>query len=359
MKMLINKFLTLITFLGIVTIGACQKDETKLVAKVGASPVLTTTSTTLVLKTEDASKEALNFTWSKANFNYDAAISYTLEIDKKGANFANLKPYLAEGTTNAKKFTVEEFNNLTFSMGLLSGVSSQLEARIKASIGKNVAPIYSDVTTINVTPYSFAVVYPALMINGRNSWSTPTVRTNGFVLTSPDFSNKYEGYIYLPNADGYGGDALQLTSTVDQKVYGWGGTATTLAVGSGNLYFTTAPNYMKVNADVGALTVNFTPVRFFISGDDNNWSTSATPLTYNQTTRKLVATNVNLTAGKTFVFTSNGSYDISYKINNNGKLVYAGPPSWAGNNIPVTKTGVYTVTLDLSAGNGNYTYAIQ
>jgi hypothetical protein len=42
-----------------------------------------------------------------------------------------------------------------------------------------------------------------------------------------------------------------------------------------------------------------------------------------------------------------------------GKLIYAGPPSWAGNNIAVTQTGVFTVTLDLSGGAGNYQYSIQ
>ena len=116
---------------------------------------------------------------------------------------------------------------------------------------------------------------------------------------------------------------------------------------------------MKVNVDITANTINYTPVKFYISGDDNGWNTSATPMTFNATTNQLVATNVSLTSGKAIVFTCNGGYDISYKLDAGGKLIFAGPPSWAGNNISVTKTGTFTVTLDLSAGDGSYTYKIQ
>ena len=116
---------------------------------------------------------------------------------------------------------------------------------------------------------------------------------------------------------------------------------------------------MKVNADINTGTVNFEPVQFFISGNHNGWSTSATPMVYNAGTQQWVATNVTFNAGDVFVFTSNGNYNISYKVNNDGKLIYAGPPTWAGNNIPVPGAGTYTVILDMSAGNGSYTFKIQ
>src|SRR5690606_4671968 len=209
--------------------------------------------------------------------------------------------------------------------------------------------------TITVTPYKAVVIYPALVVKGGNSWQTPPTasRENGFILTSAGFNNKYEGYLNLPNADGWGGDAFTLISTVDGKSYGWGTSATTIAEGTGNLWLTPSPAYMKVNVDLDAKTISYTPVEFFISGDDNGWSTSATPMSYDAESKTWVAENVSLTAGKSFVFTANGSYDISYKVDNDGKLIFAGPPAWAGNNIPVEKTGVYTVTSDLSGGAGN------
>ncbi len=116
---------------------------------------------------------------------------------------------------------------------------------------------------------------------------------------------------------------------------------------------------MKVNVDVNALTINYVPVQFNVTGDHNGWSTTATPMTYDPVTRKLIATNVTFAAGNSFGFTANGSWDLNYKLGTNGKLVYGGPPDWAGDNIPAPGAGTYTVILDLSGGNGYYTYTIQ
>ena len=43
---------------------------------------------------------------------------------------------------------------------------------------------------------------------------------------------------------------------------------------------------MKVNEAVNAGTVNFTAVKFYLSGDQNGWSTSAMPMTFNTTTNQ-------------------------------------------------------------------------
>lgn len=359
MKKIFKNTLIFTFIASIASLSGCKKDETRLVASNGTPPVLSTSANNLVLTKTNVAQNAMTLTWTDANFDYPAAISYELEIDQKGDNFAKAKAYTFDPGVKTKSFTVGDLNSLAVALGLSTDVAGQLEGRVKASLGTTVNPIYSSTLTLNVTPYLDEVVYPALLVIGGNSWVTPSTRTNGFLLTSKNYNSKYEGYLNLPNADGYGGDAFKLSSTADGKVYGWGGTSTTMAVGGGNLYLSPAPAYMKVNADVSALTINFTPCSFFISGDDNGWSTSATPMTYDPTTKTLVAHNVALTAGKSFVFTCNGGYDISYKVDADGKLLFAGPPSWAGNNIPISKTGTFTVTLDLSAGDGKYTYSVN
>ncbi len=350
----------------------CKKDDSTNVVTppVAGSLAFKSSAAAVVLTSATDATNVVTFSFKAANFGVSVIPTYSLEFDVPadtlGANaWANaISVKLATGILE-KAYMGADFNSLLANQLLLpTGAVSTLVVRLKAEVTQNtgtastIKPIYSSLT-MTVNPYKATIEYPALMLKGGNSWKTPTARTNGFVLTSAKFNSKYEGYLNLPNADGYGGDAFQLVSTKDAKVYGWGGTSTTMSLTGGNLYLTPAPAYMKVNADVDALTITYTPVKFFISGDDNAWSTSSTPLIYNATTGKWVAANVPLTAGKTFVFTCNGNYDISYKVDANGALVYAGTPTWGGINIPVTKTGVFTVTLDLSAGDGNYTYSIK
>lgn len=342
-------------FLLIILVG-CKKDIGQTVISDAIVPVVNLSAPTVSLSAATAGDVVETITWTAADYGFSAAVNYQLEIAAAGTNFAGAQK-VNMGISRSLTYTGAVLNDLAIGKGIDPGTSGALEVRVRSALSDSVFH-YSEVATLNVTTY--VVEFPALLVRGGNGWVTPTPRTPGFVLTSPDFSSKYEGYINLPNADGWGGDALKLQSTSSGVVYGWGTSSTTIAAGSsGNLWFTPAPNYMKVNADINALTVNFTPVTFSLAGNHNGWSTSATPMTYDPVTRKLIATNVNFTAGSTFVFIANGGYDLSYKIDGSGKLIFAGPPAWAGNNIPVPGTGSYTVILDLSGGNGNYTYSIQ
>lgn len=340
----------------VLTVVGCDKQLPKTVATTGIAPTVTLSPQTLVLSAGTATNNVLNISWTKADFGFKAAISYSVELVNSLNTFSNAVT-VSTGSKMEHSYLGSQLNDLAIGLGIAAGSKGSIDIRVKAQLSDNEF-IYSSVSKLTITTYR--VAFPALLVRGANAWVTPSVRTNGFVLTSPDYNGKYEGYINLPNANGWGGDALKLQEESTGVQYGWGGSATTISAGaSGNLWFTPAPNYMKVNADINAGTVSFTPVRFFISGNHNNWSTSATPMSFNAATNQWVATNVSFAAGNVFVFTSNGNYNISYKVNNDGKLVYAGPPSWSGNNIPVPGAGTYTVILDLSGGNGNYTYSIQ
>lgn len=265
----------------------------------------------------------------------------------------------------SKAFLGTDFNSLLArQLNLPTGTNSLIAVRLKSDIYQNSgasSSVKSVASTIlmTVNPYLAIVEFPALLVKGGNSWKTPDVRTNGYLLTSAKFDAKYEGYLNLPNADGWNGDAFTLISTKSNVSYGWGTDANTLSVGGGNLWLSPSPKYMKVNVDLDALTIKYIATTFSVTGDDNGWNTAATPMTFDATTNTWVAHNVSLTAGKTFVFTCNGGYDISYKVDADGNLIFAGAPGWAGNNIPVKTSGVYTVTLDLSGGDGTYKYSLK
>ncbi len=338
------------------TIFSCKKDITQTVKTDGIAPSVSLSPATVSLSAATAADTVETISWTNADFGYKAAVTYTVELAKSGSSFSAAKT-VSVGNATQLKYLGAGLNELAIGMGIAAGTTGAIDIRVKSALSDSVF-IYSSVSQLTITSYQ--VEFPALLVLGGNGWVTPSTRTRGFVLTSPNYDGKYEGYLYLPNADGYGGDALKLKVQSTGVTYGWGGTSTTMAAGaSGNLWFTPAPNFMKVNADINAGTVNFVPFKFYVTGDHNGWNTSSTPMTYDPATKTLIATNVSFTAGNKFVFTSNGSYDNSYKVNNDGKLVFAGPPNWNGNNISAPGTGVYTVILDLSAGDGSYTYKIQ
>jgi starch-binding outer membrane protein SusE/F len=334
---------------------SCKKNLETTTMQNAVSPTVNLSPASVVLLEATASDTAEVISWSNSQYGFSAAVNYAVQYAKAGTNFSSLQE-IGVGSKTTLKLTGNYLNSLAIAVGLATGSAGQLDIRIRSSLSDSLS-IFSGKVTLTVTPFQTA--YPALVVKGGNSWVTPVARTNGYLLTSPDYSSKYEGYLNLPNADGYGGDAFTLVSSTTGTSYGWGTSSTTMSVGGGNLWLTPAPNYMKVNADINALAISYVPVKFYISGDDNGWSTSATPMTLNTTANQLVANNVSLTAGKKFVFTCNGNYDISYKVDATGKLIFAGPPAWAGNNINVPATGTFKVTLDLSAGNGKYTYTLQ
>jgi len=371
MNKLFKLILPVMLFCGM--LGACKKDmEQAVLVPPSKIEGFSVTNSQLVLTSATDDSKVITFKFKEPDFGSKVVATYTLQFDApsdtSGANaWGNAVEVILAPDSTQKTFLGKDFNALVATqLGFPTGVESKLAVRLKAEINQtsgeatSVKPVYATLT-VAVNPYKALVVYPALVVKGGNSWITPAVadRADGYVLTSVGFNTKYEGYLNLPNADGWSGDAFKLISSTDGKEYGWGTSATTLSVGGGNLWLTPSPNYMKVNVDLSAMTINYTPAKFYISGDDNGWSTSATPMTYDATNKVWKATNVALTAGKALVFTCNGGYDISYKVNAEGKLVFAGAPTWAGTNIIASKTGVFTVTLDLSKGDGNYSYSIK
>jgi hypothetical protein len=356
------KYITII-IIAFLAFAACKKDEQQAVLKPGSfsgtsSSGLTASSTTLVLDSANAANtQALTFNWPAVNFNTQVAVTYSLQIDTANNNFA--KPVtvtLVNGLS--KSYTVADFNAmLTTTLGLVPGVAGQVQARVKADVlqstGKaSTAPtVYSNTVTLTVTPYKIVIIYPKLYVAGdflNPTWTQ--INQPGWILASVKSDGTYEGYINFPNAN----NNFKLCSILSWNGinYGWGTSATTMSPTGGNLY-SAGPAYRKVVADVNALTISYTTTKWTLSGDFNSWSTSATPMTFDPTTNVWTATGVSLTAGGGYKFVGDPAWATNFGLDSKGNLAYNGA------NIPVTKTGIYTVTLDLSNGAGGYTYSAK
>jgi len=133
---------------------SCKKDETRAIVTVGAPATLAASSTTLVLDSSAAVRNTtvVTFTWTPADFGYQAGVKYTLQIAKAGANFVNPREYTLDGGLQ-QKFTHAEFNTVAILAGLAFGANGTLEARVRSTVSAKIDTTYSNKITLTVKPY--------------------------------------------------------------------------------------------------------------------------------------------------------------------------------------------------------------
>jgi starch-binding outer membrane protein SusE/F len=159
MKTIINKICAL-SLLSLVFF-ACEKDEERIVVQAGTAPVLTASESTLVLVKDNEAEDAITFSWSASDFGYPAAVSYFLEVDEAGNNFANaVSADLGSGSSST--FTVQQFNSLLNQLEASPGTAGNFEIRVRAQVSPNVPAVFSNALPLNATPYldvDFATLY--------------------------------------------------------------------------------------------------------------------------------------------------------------------------------------------------------
>lgn len=141
-------------------VWSCSKDEKKIYFEGGTAPVLSANKTALELSDATKTEDAVTFSWTNPNYTFTTGVSsqdvtYYLEVDTAGANF-----------TNPNKLTVSIASdlNLTFTVGTLNsylsntlllktGISHNLEFRIKSVLKNNSAALFSNVLQMTATPF--------------------------------------------------------------------------------------------------------------------------------------------------------------------------------------------------------------
>jgi hypothetical protein len=137
---------------------ACKKDEVKTVYSGNNAVTLTTSSTTLNLLAADSLSEAIKFSWTDPSYKINGQrsslkVTYTLEIDTAGGNFA--KPIVASGVDILEmKYSVKDFNNLLVKYGLKAGKTYTLNTKISTSLYWGPSKATSNVVNVSATPYS-------------------------------------------------------------------------------------------------------------------------------------------------------------------------------------------------------------
>lgn len=141
--------------LGCLAFTACADDDYMKLNKGHNELVLSADNTEIVLNEQAHADDALKLFWTTGtNYGTGNRISYTLELDKTGSNFAN--PYIAVQNAVQQYFwkqSVEELNNiLRQHFGSEGGETLLLEARLTAKVVGS-EEIQTATTTFSVTTY--------------------------------------------------------------------------------------------------------------------------------------------------------------------------------------------------------------
>jgi starch-binding outer membrane protein SusE/F len=373
MKRFLNTTLA-ICGLGLLILPSCKKDGSLVMSNGGKAGVLTSSVATLPLdktKLNDPTT-VITFNFTAANYGFSAAVTNTLQIDAPGDNWKNPASSTLSANTYSQGYSTNDFNTLLLKLNLVGGVTAQVNVRVMHSVSATVAPIYSNMLSLSVTPYNLTSYL--FVAGGYNLYST----ANADTLTSPNGNGIYTGVIPFTAGSGADGTNANFKVVLNKQNfngnYGWGSTitqgattgfpaATTVealstAGNDGNLFALSGQtddaatqiysNYISL--DLNKNTISLTPTQWSVVGDatPGGWPNGSGPqsdtdMKFSNTTQTWSVV-VNLTAGGGIKFRLNHDWGTNY-----GSVTTAGVLDTANNNnINITVSGTYVITVDIA-----------
>ncbi|RYY29821.1 MAG: DUF5116 domain-containing protein [Sphingobacteriaceae bacterium] len=246
MKKTLISFLTVCSAL-LMLFSSCKKDGTQTISSIGTAGTLSASTTAPALSLATAANAAVTLSFPATTVTgYQTALTYSIQVDKKGNNFASAREIAA--TAPATNVTVGTLNTALLNLGLATGTSTQIDVRVKSTIAANAAPVYSNIINLTVTPYTLtSYVY----VPGAYQGWDPTKADVG-TLSSPTSNNIYDGKITFPA----GSLEFKITPAQSWNV-SYGGSNNVLSLTGGNLSVPSAGTYL-VHADFNAFTYTLT-----------------------------------------------------------------------------------------------------
>ncbi len=148
-----NKIFNLIAFI-LILCYSCRKNELEL--NKGHAPLeVTVSDESIVLDKNNPQSTALSVDWTTgSNQGTNAAIEYTLQIDRKGNNFSDGISLDMGRNSYQKTYKNEELNDLLMSeFGVAANTEIILECRVIAKVAAEVPDEVSPVQTISITTH--------------------------------------------------------------------------------------------------------------------------------------------------------------------------------------------------------------
>ncbi len=335
-------YILILSVIGIMSFSSCSNDVYDPVIGNFTPPKITSpaSGTNYVLTKANAAQKLTTFVFTPADYNFQAAVTYTLQLNIK-SSLSNKAINAKTSTTDTIGVTQGDINGALLKLNCNPGQNYTIQAVITSYINDSVKVLKSDPIDLNITPYDDPINYPKFYVPGDyQGWSPATAD----VISSVNSDVNYEGYIYFPSAN----SGFKVTSNPDWNGtnYGIGASSNVLSKTGGNITNGDA-GYYKMNLNSSTLAFSLIKMSFGIIGTATSNSNKA--MTYDTTTKTLKVT-VDLAAGN-FKIVASGTTNVNYGDNDGyGKL------SVDGSDITIAQAGNYTITANFS--KAVYTYTI-
>jgi hypothetical protein len=316
-----------------------------------AVPQLHLSTSSIVLLQDNATTNAVSFSWASFPGAVSATNNYVLEAGTQGSNFAD-PVAIAYTSQLSVTFTVQDFNTQLRKL-IITGTKQTVEFRVRLNSG-DANPVFSSPVALEVTtyqPYTYYDDSHTFCVPGNFQNWVPACAPK---IISPANNGEYEGYINLSNAYPQfllikGAPVWSSLTTlyyIGANKFGFNGTMFSVFEGAGIYKMNVSSNTNTWSCKrINSWSLNGTAV----SADPNvdaDMSGDASSISWSITT--------NLNQGD-FVFRANKSNDIVFGHNATSDL---GVPDYNGAKISIPKAGNYTIVLSLGLA-GNYSYSVQ
>ncbi|SDI23835.1 SusF/SusE family outer membrane protein [Chryseobacterium jejuense] len=333
-----------IAFIGMGLVS-CEKDEDQAIISETSQSSISADKTTIVLDKSNLDATAVNFKWAKSTFNISVVSTQQVEFGIKGKGFKDSK--LIDVVSSPFSMTNKQLNTLVLGLGGTGNVVNELEVRFKTAVGG--AKYYSNVITLQVTPYILGPVYnyTDLFLIGdatAGAWDNTTANARLYPLQKTTTAGKYSYTGYFAK----GGFKFIKTPGSWDSQYGMGGAAGTLSASgsSGNISVETA-GYYKLTVDTNALSYTLTSIPTptttyttvsMIGSASGDWNTDADLQKSTFDSHIWVKKKANLGSGE-FKFRANHDWGTNWGATQE----FFGVAELNGGNIPVKETFNYDV----------------
>lgn len=368
----------------LVSASSCSDDTLMSVAETPTDGTFLLTGSTnkIVLDQKNADKNiALTLDWDdKSWYGVDTPITYTIQMDKSDGEFLSPQEIVI-ATANTLILTHAELNAKVFAMKLTPGKASNINVRLKASLKYGALPIYSNVSTIAVTPYQTLVLkYPMpseLYLQGDavpSNWGTPV---NDIQKMAQIDDHRFGLIVALTGGKNFA--VISAASTWSDPAYvtmeanatpqssgtfeprgsatNWGGTPMKSPAATGVyqviLDFTTG-----IYTITPAVLIP-SPAELYIIGDAtiNEWAAPGTAQKFTKIDNNTFTLKTTLKAGKFVFINANATWSTPAYLGKTdsepsmgGNLTLNQAPNWAGTNITGPNPGNYTITVNFKSG---------
>lgn len=339
---------------------SCEEDGDKFIVSGFGGAEFSVSRNDIILTQSAENDVAITFSWdgSDLTLNNDSVkvpASLPMAVIEGSASSDFESIIEVNPSSNPFSLTVLALNTLVKNLGLTADISQPVYFRVRSSLGNNIAPKYSAVSTVNVTPY--------LIDMSKGFILDVEKEDTGFFLYSPNSNGEYSGFVnasswfnwYMKEGDGtiwgnIADDTQEFVLSDDDENWNF------WYPGQGGCYYTTlstvdkvwTATYISSLTATGDVTGELTFVKpdvywmlsFTTTVDNATFSVAGNAALYNKATTTSDDAAIAKTIG--FMPSANGSLDFSM----DGQTM----------NFTVAETGEYTLKLFLAdPTNLNYT----